>query len=148
MRNLLKHFIFHIVCFGCIFPLSAGEDSLTSPERITIQDEVIDAFHNSMGFDYLTKEESAVIDLDSILNYLESTKQYETYFELERILVKSYLFRGEIRMAIAWSEQMYSKASALSHTIGTVLALNAIGEVYSYTGRNKEAGDADRKSVV
>ncbi len=142
MRNLLKHFIFHIVCFGCIFPLSAGEDSLTSPERITIQDEVIDAFHNSMGFDYLTKEESAVIDLDSILNYLESTKQYETYFELERILVKSYLFRGEIRMAIAWSEQMYSKASALSHTIGTVLALNAIGEVYSYTGRNKEAGDA------
>lgn len=142
MRNLLKHFILHIVCFGCIFPLSAGEDSLTSPERITIQDEVIDAFHNSMGFDYLTKEESAVIDLDSILNYLESTKQYETYFELERILVKSYLFRGEIRMAIAWSEQMYSKASALSHTIGTVLALNAIGEVYSYTGRNKEAGDA------
>ena len=142
MRNLLKHFILHIVCFGCIFPLSAGEDSLTSPERITIQDEVIDAFHNSMGFDYLTKEESAVIDLDSILNYLESTKQYETYFELDRILVKSYLFRGEIRMAIAWSEQMYSKASALSHTIGTVLALNAIGEVYSYTGRNKEAGDA------
>lgn len=142
MRNLLKHFILHIVCFGCIFPLSAGEDSLTSPERITIQDEVIDAFHNSMGFDYLTKEESAVIDLDSILNYLESTKQYETYFELERILVKSYLFRGEIRMAIAWSEQMYSKASALSHTIGTALALNAIGEVYSYTGRNKEAGDA------
>ena len=142
MRNLLKHLILHIVCFGYIFPLSAGEDSLTSPERITIQDEVIDAFHNSMGFDYLTKEESAVIDLDSILNYLESTKQYETYFELERILVKSYLFRGEIRMAIAWSEQMYSKASALSHTIGTALALNAIGEVYSYTGRNKEAGDA------
>ncbi|WP_330940647.1 HAMP domain-containing sensor histidine kinase [Bacteroides sp. MSB163] len=142
MRNLLKHLILHIVCFGCIFPLSAGEDSLTSPERITIQNEVIDAFHNSMGFDYLTKEESAAIDLDSILNYLESTKQYETYFELERILVKSYLFRGEIRMAIAWSEQMYSKASALSHTIGTALALNAIGEVYSYTGRNKEAGDA------
>lgn len=94
MRNLLKHFIFHIVCFGCIFPLSAGEDSLTSPERITIQDEVIDAFHNSMGFDYLTKEESAVIDLDSILNYLESTKQYETYFELERILV-NHIFSGE-----------------------------------------------------
>lgn len=95
-----------------------------------------------MGFDYLTKEESATFNLDSILNYLESTKQYETYFELERVLVKSHLFRGEIRLAIDRSEQMYSKASVLSHAIGTTLALNAIGEVYSYTGRNKEAGGA------
>ena len=37
---------------------------------------------------------------------------------------------------------MYSKASALSHALGTALALNAIGEVYSYTGRNREAGSA------
>ena len=142
MRNLLKYFVLHIVCFGCVFPLSAGEDSLAEVERATIQDEVISAFHNSMGFDYLTKEESSAINLDSILNYLESTKQYNTYFELERILIKSYLFRGEIRLAIDWSEQMYSKASALSHALGTALALNAISEVYSYTGRNQEAGSA------
>ena len=142
MRNLLKYLVLHIVCFGCVFPLSAGEDSLAEVERATIQDEVISAFHNSMGFDYLTKEESSAINLDSILNYLESTKQYNTYFELERILIKSYLFRGEIRLAIDWSEQMYSKASALSHALGTALALNAISEVYSYTGRNQEAGSA------
>ena len=80
--------------------------------------------------------------MDSSLNYLESTKQYNTYFELERILIKSYLFRGEIRLAIDWSEQMYSKASALSQALGTALALNAISEVYSYTGRNQEAGSA------
>ena len=92
MRNLLKYLVLHIVCFGCVFPLSAGEDSLAEVERATIQDEVISAFHNSMGFDYLTKEESSAINLDSILNYLESTKQYNTYFELERILIKSYLF--------------------------------------------------------
>ena len=142
MRNLLKYLVLHIVCFGCVFPLSAGEDSLAEVERTTIQDEVISVFHNSMGFDYLTKEESSAINLDSILNYLESTKQYNTYFELERILIKSYLFRGEIRLAIDWSEQMYSKASALSHALGTALALNAISEVYSYTGRNQEAGSA------
>lgn len=121
MRNLLKYLVLHIVCFGCVFPLSAGEDSLAEVERTTIQDEVISVFHNSMGFDYLTKEESSAINLDSILNYLESTKQYNTYFELERILIKSYLFRGEIRLAIDWSEQMYSKASALSHALGTAL---------------------------
>ena len=142
MRNLLKYLILHILCFGCIFPLSAEVDRLAEANRSTIQKKVIDAFHDSMGFDYLTKEESATINLDSILNYLESTKQYETYFELERVLVKSHLFRGEIRLAIDRSEQMYSKASVLSHAIGTALALNAIGEVYSYTGRNKEAGGA------
>lgn len=142
MRNLLKYLIFHILCFGCLSPLSAGEGSPAEANHDARLDEVVDAFHSSMGFDYLTKEEGEAIKIDSILNYLESTKQYRTYFELERILVKSYLFRGEIRLAIVWSEQMYSKASVLSHALGTALALNAIGEVYSYTGRNKEAGAA------
>ena len=62
MRNLLKYLVLHIVCFGCIFPLSAGEDSLAEVERATIQDEVISAFHNSMGFDYLTKEDARQLE--------------------------------------------------------------------------------------
>ena len=94
-----------------------------------------------MGFDYLTKEESDMIPTDSILDYLEAGKQYKTYFELERVIIKSFLFRGEIRFAIAQSEQMYSKASVWSDHLGMALALNAMGEVYSYTGRIKEAGD-------
>ena len=94
-----------------------------------------------MGFDYLTKEESDMIPTDSILDYLEASKQYKTYFELERVIIKSFLFRGEIRFAIAQSEQMYSKASVWSDHLGMALALNAMGEVYSYTGRIKEAGD-------
>lgn len=44
MRNLLKYLVLHIVCFGCVFPLSAGEDSLAEVERTTIQDEVISVF--------------------------------------------------------------------------------------------------------
>ena len=87
MRNLLKYFVLHIVCFGCVFPLSAGEDSLAEVERATIQDEVISAFHNSMGFDYLTKEESSAINLDSILNYLESTKQWPGVFLHEKDMI-------------------------------------------------------------
>ena len=45
-------------------------------------------------------------------------------------------------MDIDWTEQMYSKASQLSHALGTALALNAISELYSYTGRIQEAGSA------
>lgn len=147
MIYFLKHlFIYISLCLGCI-SLSAEEGTAEKSRQITIQDEVIDSFHASMGFDFLTKEESAAVNIDSILDCLESAKQYETYFELERILVKSYLFRGEIRFAIALSEQMYSKASVLSNLPGKALALNAIGEVYSYTGRNKEAGDAYAQSL-
>lgn len=142
MVNLLKYILFLIACFGCILPSSARGDRPEVTKRTTLQDEMIEAFRNSMGFDYLMKEEISVAALDSILAYLESAEEYDTFFQLERILVKSYLFRGEIRFAIARSEQMYSKASVLSQTGGMALALNAIGEVYSYTGRNKEAGES------
>lgn len=140
MRNLLKYLLLHIVCFGGFFSLSAGENA-PHEDKYNIQDEIIYSFHTSMGFDYLTKEESDMIPTDSILDYLEAGKQYKTYFELERVIIKSFLFRGEIRFAIAQSEQMYSKASVWSDHLGMALALNAMGEVYSYTGRIKEAGD-------
>ena len=48
-------------------------------------------------------------------------------------------------MAIAQSDQMYSKARALAYPFGNALALNAMGEVYSYTGRLREAGAALRR---
>lgn len=140
MRNLLKYLLLHIVCFGGFFSLSAGENA-PHEDKYNIQDKIIYSFHTSMGFDYLTKEESDMIPTDSILDYLEASKQYKTYFELERVIIKSFLFRGEIRFAIAQSEQMYSKASVWSDHLGMALALNAMGEVYSYTGRIKEAGD-------
>lgn len=140
MRNLLKHLLLYIVCFGGFFSLSAG-GSVPHEDKYNMQDEIIYSFHTSMGFDYFTKEESDMIPTDSILDYLETSKQYKTYFELERVIIKSFLFRGEIRFAIAQSEQMYSKASVWSDHLGMALALNAMGEVYSYTGRIKEAGD-------
>lgn len=83
----------------------------------------------------------------AFLSQLDESQRYYTYFELERILIKSSLFRGEIRMAIAQSDQMYSKARALTYPFGNALALNAMGEVYSYTGRLREAGAAYEESL-
>lgn len=110
-------------------------------------DRLISTFHNSLGFDYLTKEECDSLNADGLLSQLDDSQHYYTYFELERILVKSYLFRGEIRMAIAQSDQMYSKARALAYPFGNALALNAMGEVYSYTGRLQEAGAAYEEAL-
>lgn len=143
----LYTFLFFI-WFGSIIIASATDKvGSWTEEKESIVYEIISAFHNSLGFDYLTKEECDSLNAYGLLSQLDDSQRYYTYFELERILVKSYLFRGEIRMAIAQSDRMYSKARALVYSFGNALALNAMGEVYSYTGRLQEAGIAYEEAL-
>lgn len=143
MRIKQLYIFLFFIWFGSTIIASATDkaDSWTK-EKESIVHEVISTFHNSLGFDYLTREECDSLNADGLLSQLDESQRYYTYFELERILIKSSLFRGEIRMAIAQSDQMYSKARALAYPFGNALALNAMGEVYSYTGRLREAGAA------
>ncbi|RJV39950.1 HAMP domain-containing sensor histidine kinase [Bacteroides sp. AF20-13LB] len=148
MRIKQLYIFLFFIWFGNTIIASATDkaDSWTK-EKESIVHEVISTFHNSLGFDYLTREECDSLNADGLLSQLDESQRYYTYFELERILIKSSLFRGEIRMAIAQSDQMYSKARALAYPFGNALALNAMGEVYSYTGRLREAGVAYEESL-
>lgn len=148
MRIKQLYIFLFFICFGSTIIASTTDkaDSWTK-EKESIVHEVISTFHNSLGFDYLTREECDSLNADGLLSQLDESQRYYTYFELERILIKSSLFRGEIRMAIAQSDQMYSKARALAYPFGNALALNAMGEVYSYTGRLREAGAAYEESL-
>ena len=148
MRIKQLYIFLFFIWFGSTIIASATDkaDSRTK-EKESIVHEVISTFHNSLGFDYLTREECDSLNADGLLSQLDESQRYYTYFELERILIKSSLFRGEIRMAIAQSDQMYSKARALAYPFGNALALNAMGEVYSYTGRLREAGAAYEESL-
>lgn len=148
MRIKQLYIFFFFIWFGSTIIASTTDkaDSWTK-EKESIVHEVISTFHNSLGFDYLTREECDSLNADGLLSQLDESQCYYTYFELERILIKSSLFRGEIRMAIAQSDQMYSKARALAYPFGNALALNAMGEVYSYTGRLREAGAAYEESL-
>lgn len=148
MRIKQLYLFLFFIWFGSTIIASATDkaDSWTK-EKESIVHEVISTFHNSLGFDYLTREECDSLNADGLLSQLDESQRYYTYFELERILIKSSLFRGEIRMAIAQSDQMYSKARALAYPFGNALALNAMGEVYSYTGRLREAGAAYEESL-
>ena len=148
MRIKQLYIFFFFIWFGSTIIASTTDkaDSWTK-EKESIVHEVISTFHNSLGFDYLTREECDSLNADGLLSQLDESQRYYTYFELERILIKSSLFRGEIRMAIAQSDQMYSKARALAYPFGNALALNAMGEVYSYTGRLREAGVAYEESL-
>ena len=148
MRIKQLYIFLFFIWFGSTIIASATDkaDSWTK-EKESIVHEVISTFHNSLGFDYLTREECDSLNADGLLSQLDASQRYYTYFELERILINSSLFRGEIRMAIAQSDQMYSKARALAYPFGNALALNAMGEVYSYTGRLREAGVAYEESL-
>lgn len=148
MRIKQLYIFLFFIWFGSTIIASTTDkaDSWTK-EKESIVHEVISTFHNSLGFDYLTREECDSLNADGLLSQLDESQHYYTYFELERILIKSSLFRGEIRMAIAQSDQMYSKARALAYPFGNALALNAMGEVYSYTGRLREAGAAYEESL-
>lgn len=148
MRIKQLYIFLFFIWFGSTIIASATDkaDSWTK-EKESIVHEVISTFHNCLGFDYLTREECDSLNADGLLSQLDESQRYYTYFELERILIKSSLFRGEIRMAIAQSDQMYSKARALAYPFGNALALNAMGEVYSYTGRLREAGVAYEESL-
>ena len=148
MRIKQLYIFLFFIWFGSTIIASTTDkaDSWTK-EKESIVHEVISTFHNSLGFDYLTREECDSLNADGLLSQLDESQRYYTYFELERILIQSSLFRGEIRMAIAQSDQMYSKARALAYPFGNALALNAMGEVYSYTGRLREAGVAYEESL-
>lgn len=148
MRIKQLYIFLFFIWFGSTIIASTTDkaDSWTK-EKESIVHEVISTFHNSLGFDYLTREECDSLNADGLLSQLDESQRYYTYFELERILIKSSLFRGEIRMAIAQSDQMYSKARALAYPFVNALALNAMGEVYSYTGRLREAGVAYEESL-
>ena len=148
MRIKQLYIFLFFIWFGSTIIASTTDkaDSWTK-EKESIVHEVISTFHNSLGFDYLTREECDSLNADGLLSQLDESQRYYTYFELERILIKSSLFRGEIRIAIAQSDQMYSKARALAYPFGNALALNAMGEVYSYTGRLREAGVAYEESL-
>ena len=149
MRIKQLYIFLFFIWFGSTIIASATDkaDSWTK-EKESIVHEVISTFHNSLGFDYLTREECDSLNADGLLSQLDESQRYYTYFELERILIKYLPFPLEkYRMAIAQSDQMYSKARALAYPFGNALALNAMGEVYSYTGRLREAGAAYEESL-
>ena len=104
MRIKQLYIFLFFIWFGSTIIASATDkaDSWTK-EKESIVHEVISTFHNSLGFDYLTREECDSLNADGLLSQLDESQRYYTYFELERILIKSSLFRGEIRMDIAQS---------------------------------------------
>lgn len=147
MNKQLKYLLlnFFILFFAGNAVAVDNDNRNTVDEDSSLSEQIIQSFCNTLGFSVLSEMDS--IRGDSLLSDLEAGKQYETYFELARIMVKSQILQGKIRMAIAHSDMMYSKAKAQGNIPGMALSLNAMGEVYTAIGRDKEAGDVYERSL-
>lgn len=149
MSKLLKYLLLTLYTLFCAGNLCAAsdDDANEADECRYVAEQIIQSFCSSLGFNVLNEVDSASVNSDSLLVVLENDKEYETYFKLSRIVVKYRILQGKIRMAIAQSDMMYSKAKAQDHILGMALSLNAIGEVYTAMGIDKEAGEVYERSL-
>lgn len=149
MRKLLKYLLLGFCALFLAGNATAATDAADQVgEDTALQGKIIQSFRNSLGFNVLEEKDSSFVYADSLLDILELHEQFDSYFELSRIIIKSQILKGEMGMAIAHSDRMYSKARVLKDVLGMALSLNAIGEIYTAIGREREAGDAYERSLA
>ena len=149
MRKLLKYLLLGFCALFLAGNATAATDAADQVgEDTALQGKIIQSFCNSLGFNVLEEKDSSFVYADSLLDILELHEQFDSYFELSRIIIKSQILKGKMGMAIAHSDRMYSKARVLKDVLGMALSLNAIGEIYTAIGREREAGDAYERSLA
>ena len=149
MRKLLKYLLLGFCALFLAGNATAATDAADQVgEDTALQGKIIQSFRNSLGFNVLEEKDSSFVYADSLLDILELHEQFDSYFELSRIIIKSQILKGKMGMAIAHSDRMYSKARVLKDVLGMALSLNAIGEIYTAIGREREAGDAYERSLA
>lgn len=149
MRKLLKYLLLGFCALFLAGNATAATDAADQVgEDAALQGKIIQSFCNSLGFNVLEEKDSSLVYADSLLDILELHEQFDSYFELSRIIIKSQILKGKMGMAIAHSDRMYSKARVLKDVLGMALSLNAIGEIYTAIGREREAGDVYERSLA
>lgn len=147
MGKIIRHVIFCWLFVAVSVSALAAKEDIPVPRIDRLQDEIVHAFRNSLGYIRSEQDDSIAMYGDSLVAVLDKEGDYNTYFELERIIIRSHVLRQETRIALAHSDLMYSKAKALNHAYGLALSLNAMGEVYSYTNRWEDSNGVLKESL-
>lgn len=142
MGKVVLHLILGLIYIAVSADALATDNDILSSQKNVLQSEIIHSFRESLGYIHSEQDDSIAVYGDSLVAVLDKAGDYNAYFELERILIRSHILRRESRIAIAHSDRMYSKAIALGDNYGLALSLNAIGEVYSYLGRLEDSNIA------
>lgn len=147
MNGFLRYCVCSLCCFWAAGYIWAEKAERIGPADKNWQKELIFSFRNNLGFIDLSKTDLTERNTDSLLTILEEEKQYDMYFEFGRIVAKSKILKGETRLAVVLSDRLYSKAKVLNDLRGLALSFNTLGEVYTFTGKKEEAGNAYKKAL-
>lgn len=147
MGKIARHVVFCWLFVVVSVSTWATNEDMPVPQPHKLQDEIVYTFRESLGYIHSEQDDSIAMYGDSLVAVLDNEEDYNTYFELERILIRSHVLRRELRVALVHSDLMYSKAKALDHTYGLALSLSAVGEVYSYTNRLDDSNDVLREAL-
>ena len=102
MRKLLKYLLLGFCALFLAGNATAATDAADQVgEDTALQGKIIQSFCNSLGFNVLEEKDSSFVYADSLLDILELHEQFDSYFELSRIIIKSQILKGKMGMAIA-----------------------------------------------
>lgn len=147
MNNFLRYWIYILCCLLTVGYVQAEENETVSSKIKNRQEELIFSFRKNLGFIDFSEYSVNQWNTDSLLTVLEKEKRFDVFFEFGRIVVKSRILKGEMRLAVVLGDRLYSKARTLNDPRALALALNTLGEVYAFTGKKEEAGEAFEKAL-
>ncbi len=146
MRNLLQYWLCSFCCLLVVKYAYAETDRAREEHPSSFQERLIHTFRDNLGFVNLSEYGAISWDADSLLTALDEAKYHPAFFELGRIVAKINILKGEMRLAAALGERLYSRAKVSDDPRALALSLNTLGEVYIFTGKKEEAGEALEKA--
>lgn len=86
-----------------------------------------------------TPSDSIIKWVNELLPLLEENREYEDYFELKGLKIRTYAKRGDIGLALEVTRRMSEEARDMHNIIGTAEASKAIGDTYLLSGMALDA---------
>lgn len=111
------------------------------PQNDTALQRLFELSAKNLNYSSLISEDSIIQYCIDIETRAREEKDYETYFKARQIEINAHCLKGDIGVAIDNARQMYEDARAQQHELGTVLALQAIGDTYMHSNRFKQADE-------
>ncbi|MEG1586935.1 MAG: HAMP domain-containing sensor histidine kinase [Bacteroidales bacterium] len=91
--------------------------------------------------------DSVIFLSEKVIPMLEREGEYDLLFKVDWLRILSYSAIGDISLAVAQAEEMLKKAQRQNSDLGVALACRAIGTIYAYTARRKEALESFKEAL-
>lgn len=145
---MFKQTLFLLLCYlgSNYLPLQASDAFVNTSPELT---HLYELASRNLNFSSTILEDSLIntsVDLES---KAYQANDYDRYFKIGQIKVNAYCLKGDIGLAINEAGILYEHAKTLKSQLGTMLALQAIGNTYMHSEQPQQAlitfMEADKK---